>query len=179
MSENSKGFWSWENYNLSYPQRTLLEACLLTLGIDPGPRDYSWAVYEEVDNFRSILRWGTCDLDKWPENPPRVVAIERVVSYGGTMARTTTTTCENVGRIAKMFEFLSCKVYLIPRKTIATRITGNPRSGDRMINLYVARLVPEFGKFKKGTNQHHRAAAACAIVGYGLHQAQTSLELAR
>lgn len=156
---------------------------MLVLGCDPGPDNYAWTLYEETDTERSFVVWGECSYDTWPNIPqwPKVVAIgiEQIQTHGHVMSNVTLKTCENVGRLNKMFDFLNKKVFLLPRKAIAARLTDKATSGDKEINAAVNQFVPSFAKQRRGLNGHHRAAAAVALVTYGEIQKQEVLRFAQ
>lgn len=155
---------------------------MLVLGCDPGPSDYSWALYNEDDHGRGVVDWGTCPIDAWPQceafKKCKVVGIERIQTYGHPLDNRTLLVCENVGRIQKMMEYMSRKVYLIPRKSIAVRLAASVKAGDKEINAAVNQFIPEMKVKRKGVDSHVRAALAVAIVTYGMHQSQETMRFA-
>lgn len=150
------------------------------LGIDPGPSDFAWAVYDsDVDD---ITLWGVSpylmdaitdisvefiDSDEIDLTICRVIGIERVRSYGQIIGNSILETAEVVGALEQeSHSFGGCIAHLIPRRTIVAHLTGSAVGGDKQVNARVNQICPNFAKVRKGLNGHHRAAAAVAITCY-------------
>lgn len=142
------------------------------LGIDPGPEDWAWAVYDTA-NGGKITSWGDRDTPCPSQGWCAHIAIEDIVT-AWQQGKTVMQTCKMIGRLQAMFP----DAIMIPRKEVAVVLGGSVRAGDREINAALNRLVPSFAAKRKGLNGHHRAAAAVAYVAVGkIQSAQTFAEI--
>ncbi len=136
------------------------------IGCDPGPNDFSWAIYD--NHLGEIIEWG--DGFSWGQGDGAhigLAGVERVRSYGSVVSNAVLETSETVGRLDEYFEnFELYDCILIPRRTIVAHLTGSAVGGDKQVNAAVNLICPNFAKKRKGLNGHHRAAAAVAITCY-------------
>lgn len=135
------------------------------LGIDPGPNGFAWAIYDSEKS--DIVEWGDDAASK-----SDYVVIEDIQSYGNMIGKSTLDTAKTIGKIQGWYP----EALLLPRKAIAQVLGGSVRAGDKAINYALGKLIPSFSYKRRGLNGHHRAAAACAYVGYGRIKSQEILK---
>jgi hypothetical protein len=137
------------------------------IGIDPGPREFAWVLWDgarvidcgDVPNG-SILR----PADEYD------VAIEWIESFGMAVGREVFETVFSIGRMAAMKN-----VRLVPRRDVKLHICRSAKAKDTNVRQA---LIDRFGPVgtKKapgrlfGISNHRWAALAVAVTAYDLEQ---------
>lgn len=138
------------------------------LGIDPGPRGFAWAIYDESTN--TITQWGNNMVTAAYD----VVAIEDMVGIY-MPGKDRASTAKMIGRLQERFP----GALLVPREAIRSVLTGSARGDEVRANRALGRFIPSFAARRPGLNGHHRAAACCAFVALGRSNKQRIMEEAR
>lgn len=142
---------------------------MIVFGIDPGPLQSAYAVWDGIavmeakllSNLDMILTIRAMD-------PSTIYAIEVVRGYGQIVGNDTFFTAEWVGRFDAVANF---KAVLLPRKDIKLHLCGNTSSRDSDIRkALIDRIGPQGTKKAPGPtfglSGHTWAALAVAVVAY-------------
>lgn len=141
-------------------------------GIDPGPREFAWVVWDGSQ----VVRCGdapNCDYRLLPLiGPCREVAVEWIESFGMAVGREVFETVFSIGRMAMLTD-----VRLVPRRDVKLHICGSPRAKDGNIRQA---LIDRFGPVgtKKapgplwGISKHRWAALAVAVTAFDLEHTE-------
>jgi len=124
---------------------------MILMGIDPGPLESGWIVWDTVKE--EVLECGISPnklirisiestVKEWDID---VVLIEMIASYGMAVGESVFETCVEIGKFDYCIHmiFHSPKVILIKRRDVKLRLCGNARAKDTNIHQ---RLVDMYGK---------------------------------
>lgn len=157
---------------------------MCTIGIDPGPYGYAYAVLDE--DGRTVLGIGEVvwDEDRDPMGNPcasfsgqcvrdlgelvrvgDLAVIERIQSYGAPMGKPTIQTCEVIGMLSAALKMLKRPVLFEYRTTIRAHLCGR-RSSEKDVRGRLYQICAGIEPRQKGWNTHTQAALAAAVVGF-------------
>jgi len=160
---------------------------MISLGIDPGPQDFAWALMKQED----IVQWGHrqlqnnpegyCAFDEYHPLPlfyPTLITIEAISWAGGNdrpVDKNILITARQTGMIWMAMRTLypDIPVQFITRQRVKAALPGvSVRDSDKIVNAAMQSLCPALKGRQKGLSSHTRAAAAVAYVGPGEMQRQ-------
>jgi hypothetical protein len=135
------------------------------LGVDPGPKDSAYVVWEpgRIVTHDTIRNAELLDVIR--AHRECLVAIEWITGYGLTVGAETFDTCRWAGR----FEQAAGGAILIPRREIKLALCGTVQAKDQHVRQALIDRIGEPGTKKRpgptfGIASHEWAALACAVV---------------
>lgn len=141
------------------------------LGIDPGPKESAYIVWDgkEILSSRTVMNVELLGIVSLPTGVQ--VAIEWITGYGMRVGAETFETCRWVGR----FEQAAGGARLIPRKDVVLHLCGHSQAGDKFVRQALIDRIGEPGTKKKpgptyGIAGHEWAALAVAVVAWDEEQ---------
>lgn len=151
-----------------------MDAKRITVGIDPGPREFAWVQWDG----RQVVRSGDCkncdavQLLSALADPGHSLAVEWIESFGMAVGREVFETVFSIGALATYAADV-CRVRLIPRRDVKLHLCASPRAKDANIRQA---LIDRFGlvgtkKFPGplfGIASHRWAALAVAVTAHDL-----------
>ena len=154
---------------------------MTVLGIDPGPTESAYAVWDGqwIIQFATVPNEVLLQDMRALVSVPDHCAIEQIRGYGLTAGNETFDTCWWSGRFFERFgERWST---MLPRKTIATHLCGHSKPGDKFIRQALIDRLGAPGTKRQpgptyGVTGHVWAALAVSVTWYDLHQAGLPLE---
>lgn len=154
----------------------------ITLGIDPGPREFAWVLWDGSRVVRCgdypngeglpVLALGVGDrVDHGMQ-----LAIEWIESFGMAVGREVFETVFSIGAMATAAAGV-CPVRLVPRRDVKLHLCASPRAKDGNIRQA---LIDRFGVVgtKKnpgplfGISNHRWAALAVAVTAHDLERTE-------
>ncbi len=137
-------------------------------GIDPGPREFAWVIWDgtrviecgDAPNYHAHSFAAATSGSR--------VAVEWIESFGMAVGREVFETVFSIGRMATL-----ANVRLVPRRDVKLHICGSPRAKDANIRQA---LIDRFGTVgtKKapgplwGISKHRWSALAVAVTAFDL-----------
>jgi Holliday junction resolvasome RuvABC endonuclease subunit len=94
--------------------------------------------------------------------------IEKILSYGGKIGRSTLDTCEWSGRFIQVAFQQHMEVVPLGRKTVVASLTGNATHGDSHVRAALVALLGEEYVAKNLSNTDKRSAYAVGLCYLGI-----------
>jgi hypothetical protein len=150
----------------------------VTIGIDPGPREFAWV---EWDGSR-VVRCGDCPNVEFDVLLTSVAergqtwAIEWIESFGMAVGREVFETVFSIGAMATAAANV-CHVRLVPRRDVKLHLCASPRAKDGNIRQA---LIDRFGIVGTknnpgplfGISNHRWAALAVAVTAHDIERTE-------
>lgn len=147
----------------------------MTIGIDPGPREYAWVVW---DGSRVVDCGDTPNSQPyvWRGHPRSQLAIEWIESFGMAVGREVFETVFSIGAMAMLVPD-AIEVRLVPRRDVKLHLCASPRAKDANVRQALIDRFGPVGTKKnpgplRGIASHRWAALAVAVTAHDLEQTE-------